>query len=150
MLLLRASGEINGRPVDLRAVTGAERAAESGVSSAAPLIALADAVVGADDAALAVARRRVVDEMSPVQLVDAVAVASNFERMVRVADATGIPLDGPVEVLTSDVREGLGINRFTAAANTPAGGILRRMVTPLLRPLLGQLVRIAASRAKAD
>lgn len=150
MLLLRASSEINGRQVDLRAVTDAERAADSGVPNAAVLIALADAMVGDDDAALASARTRVADEMGPAPLVDAVAVASNFERMVRIADATGIPLDAPVEIMTSDVREHLGINRFSAAANQPAGGLVRRMITPVLRPLLTTVLRAVGRRGKGD
>ena len=148
MLLLRASGEISGREVDLRAVTDPEHAAECGVAHAAELIALADAMVGADDAVLAAARQRVVDELGPAHLVDAAAVASNFERMVRIADATGIPLDAPVEIMTSDVREQLGINAFTAAANTPTPGVLRRMATPILRPVLGRFLRAVGSRWK--
>jgi hypothetical protein len=149
VLLLRASSEISGREVDLRAVTDGNRVAESGVVNAAALIALADGMVGDGEEALASARKRIIDEMGPAELVDAAAVASNFERMVRIADATGIPLDDPVEIMTSDVREDLGINRFTAAANTPAGGVLRRMITPLLRPLLSSVLRIAGRRWKA-
>jgi hypothetical protein len=73
---------------------------------------------------------------------------TNFERMVRIADATGIPLDDPVEILTSDVREGLGINDFTAAANTPAGGLVRRALAPALRPILGGVLRYVGSRRR--
>ena len=105
MLLLRASSEISGRAVDLKAVTDPEHAPDCGVAHAAALVALADAMVGEDDGALVAARQRVLDELGPAHLVDAAAVASNFERMVRIADATGIPLDDPVEIMTSDIRE---------------------------------------------
>jgi hypothetical protein len=144
-LLLRASSEVSGREADVSAVTDPEQAAESGVANAATLIALADAMVG-DDEALARARRRVLDEMGAAQLVDVVAVASNFERMVRIADATGIPLDDPVEIMTSDERERLGINRYTAAANTAPAGLVRRALTPVLRPVLSGVLRFVGNR----
>lgn len=146
MLLLRASSEVAGKEVDLRAVVDGDRAAASGVAHASALVALADAIVADDEAALRQARARVLEEMGPQQLVDAAAVASNFERMVRIADATGIALDDPVEILTSDIRAELGIDRFTAAANTPRPGRLRRLLTPLLRPVLARALRLLGSR----
>lgn len=145
-MLLRASSEIRGAEVDLRVLTEPELAAVSGVAHAGALIALADAMVGEDDEALAQARQRVIAELGPLGLVDAVAVASHFERMVRIADATGIPLDDPVEIMTSDVRHSLGIDRFTAAANTPPGGFVRRAFTPILRILLGLALRFIGAR----
>jgi hypothetical protein len=41
-------------------------------------------------------------------------VASNFERMVRIADATGIHLDERMESLSQEVRDALHLERFTA------------------------------------
>jgi len=139
---------VNGHPVDLHAVADPERAAACGVAHAAVLLALADTMVGEDEATLARARQRVVADLGPAQLVDAAAVVSNFERMVRIADATGIPLDDPVEIMTSDVRDGLGINRFTAAANTPAAGWVRKALAPALRPILGGVLRFVGSRRR--
>jgi hypothetical protein len=147
-LLLRASGELTGAPVDLRAVVDPAHAAASGVASGELLLALSDALVGGDDAALARVHARVVRALGPAVLVDAVAVASNFERMVRIADGTGIPLDAPVEIATADVRAALGIDHFAAAANTPAPGFLRRRLTPLLGPILRRLVRAVGRRAR--
>ena len=51
-------------------------------------------------------------------MVDAAGVASNFERMVRIADATGIQLDKRMEVLSQAVREALHLERFTAYKET--------------------------------
>ncbi|MEM7019031.1 MAG: hypothetical protein AAF512_17025, partial [Pseudomonadota bacterium] len=76
------------------------------------------AMAGDDDAALAEARQRVMDEMGPAEMVDAAGIASNFERMVRIADGCGIALDERMTVMTEDIRENLGINAFTAAANS--------------------------------
>jgi hypothetical protein len=147
VLLLRASSEVEGAAVDLRAVVDPARAAASGVAHGEVLLALADAMVGGDDAALALARARVARALGGAGLVDAVAVAANFERMVRIADGTGIPLDAPVAIATTDVRAALGIDGFIAAANTPPPGPLRRLLTPLLQPLLNRLLRAVGRRA---
>ena len=149
MLLLRASSEVDGTRVDLRAVVDPRRADASGVAGAEPLLALTDALVAGDDAALAAARERVIEELGATVLVDAVAVASNFERMVRIADGTGIPLDAAVEIATSDVRRDLGIDGFAAAACTPRPALLRRLLTPVLRPLLRLSLRLIGGRRGA-
>jgi hypothetical protein len=144
-MLLRASGEKQGREIDAGAVTaGCEQAAASGVTHAAELLAFADACVAEDDAALAQAREALLAAVGPAALVDAAAVVSNFERMVRVADGTGIPLDAPIAALTAEMRRELGIDRFASAANTPAPGWLARALARWARPLLPRLLRLAA------
>jgi hypothetical protein len=141
-LLLRASGAVAGRRLDPLAVTRDDAAATSGVAHAATLLAFADAVVGADDEALARARAAVLGAMGPAALVDAAAVASNFERMVRVADGTGIPLDPALVMLTEPLRAALDIDRFGAAANTPAPGLLLRLAGRLVRPVAFPALRL--------
>jgi len=112
--LLRASSEHHGTAVNLSALTDPE-AAVSGVEHGSVLIAFAEAIVGDDDAVLAQVRQAVIEAMSPEALVDAAGVASNFERMVRIADATGIPLDERMDALSKEVREQLHLERFTAS-----------------------------------
>lgn len=149
MLLLRASGESTGRDVDLASVTaGARAAAGSGVAHGEALVAFAEGVAGEDDAELARARAALLAEMGPAALVDAAGVASNFERMVRIADATGIPLDAPVAALTEDVRRELGIDGFAAAAHTPPPGPLARVLARALRPLVPTIARLIARAAR--
>ena len=48
-------------------------------------------------------------------MVDAAAVAANFERMTRIADATGIPLGETLEQPTAEVRKELDLDRFARA-----------------------------------
>jgi hypothetical protein len=98
-LLLRASGAVTGNAVDPAAVTDDAAAAGSGIDHAETLLAFAEATVKGSDTELARARTRLQDELGPECLVDAAAVVSNFERMVRIADSTGIPLDTPVNVM---------------------------------------------------
>lgn len=153
-MLLRASGEMTGLAVDPTAVVDGAAAAASGVPHAPVLVRFAEAMVGEDDAALADARAALASELGPERLVDAAAVASNFERMVRIADGTGIPLDIPVAVLASDVRTTLGLDRFASAARTPAVGMAGRAIAavlgPVLRGVLRGVGRIRGTRAKAN
>jgi hypothetical protein len=118
-MLLRASGEATGQAFDLHAVTGGTATARSGVVHEEALLALTEAMVSDDEEALATARTRVLEELGSEALVDAAAVASNFERMVRIADATGIPLDSFLDEMTVDIRAELNLARFESTASAP-------------------------------
>ena len=80
------------------------------------LLAFADAVVGADDAALEAARDALKSACGSEVLVDTAAVVANFQRMVRIADSTGIPLDTGMTGLTAGIRDELGLNEFASAS----------------------------------
>ena len=75
------------------------------------LIAFADAIVGTDPAEITVARNALVDAMGELAMVDAAGVAANFQRMVRIADSTGIPL-GAMEDFSAEVRRELELEEF--------------------------------------
>ena len=76
----------------------------------AELVAFAEAsVTGAQT--LAQSRAAVVEALGPAAKVDAAGVASNFERMVRIADSTGIELGDLLEQASADVRDALGLER---------------------------------------
>ncbi len=105
-------------------------------------MALAEALVGDDDDALHAAREAALAALGPEGLVDAVAVASNFQRMVRIADGTGIPLDGPLRVVSEELRDQLGLERFAASANTPASSAASRLAGRLIRPVAFRLMRL--------
>ena len=89
-------------------------AAASGVEHGNLLIAFAEAIVGDDDTTLTHARHAVIEGLSPEAMVDAAGVASNFERMVRIADATGIQLGERMAALSQETRDALHLERFTA------------------------------------
>jgi len=95
-------------------LTDHEAASTSGVEHGALLIAFAEAMVSGDEATLTHARHAVIEVMSPEAMVDAAGVVSNFERMVRIADATGIPLDARMAALSQEVRDELHLERFMA------------------------------------
>ena len=106
----------------------ADPAVESGVPHGRALLEFASAVagvaagvdgsgsgsgaVGADAAQLARTREGLRSEMGDAGVADAGAVASNFERMVRIADAIGIELGDWMETFTEGVRSDLALERL--------------------------------------
>ena len=72
----------------------------------AELVAFAEAIVTG-----AQSRAAVAETLGPEAMVDAAGVASNFERMVRIADSTGIELGDLLEQASADVRDALGLER---------------------------------------
>ncbi|MEM7290925.1 MAG: alkylhydroperoxidase-related (seleno)protein, partial [Pseudomonadota bacterium] len=48
----------------------------------------------------------------------AAGVAANFQRMVRIADSIGIPIDDMTTELGQSVRDELELTRFHSAQNT--------------------------------
>jgi len=127
-------------------VNDGKAASASGVAHADALVVLAEALVGEDEAALVEARRRAIDELGAEAFVDAVAVASNFERMVRIADGTGIPLDTPVNLVSEDVRDELNLGRFAAAAHTPEVSAWQRPLGRVLRRLMPRILKLVGAR----
>ena len=96
--------------MDVRAL--ADPAVESGVANGRTLLEFASAVAGRDDAELARSREVLRAEMGDAGVADASAVAANFERMVRIADAIGIELGDWMESFTEDVRADLSLDRL--------------------------------------
>ena len=58
-------------------------------------------------------RDAVIEAVGAEAMVDAAGVVSNFERMVRIADSTGIELGERLEQASADVRDALGLTRPT-------------------------------------
>lgn len=106
-MLLRGSGEHTGDDYDLTAIV-AEGVADGGVASGAALTAYADAFF-TDGSGFAAARERLRREVGEEASVDAAAVLAIFNAVVRIADATGIPLEDTKARLSVDIRDALGL-----------------------------------------
>ena len=82
---------------------------------------------------LASARDAVLAEFGHAGLVEACLTVSVFNGLTRVADATGIALDGGTMAATSDVRAELGLDAMLGAQNTgtvaSAGGAPREVAS---------------------
>jgi hypothetical protein len=93
------------------------------------------------------ARHELVAALGSAALVEASLTVGAFNGLTRVADATGIALDGGTLAATRDVRADLGLNDFTGARNTGAavragGAVLRpNAVDELFRDAPGSSTR---------
>ena len=76
------------------------------------LTRFAEAIVSRDRDQIGSARQALALAMGDAAMVDAGGVASNFERMVRIADGTGIPLGEGLEGFSAKTREQLDIDRW--------------------------------------
>jgi len=122
----------------------------TGVAYGAELIAFADAVVARcrdvamsrcrDVAETRDAAQKSVDDAGVVDAAVIIAIA-NFQRMVRIADGTEISIDGPLDVLSSDIRYKIGVNEFSSAEGRGKNGPIRRLVAPLMRGVFTHLMR---------
>ncbi len=113
-MLLRGSGRHTGDEYDLAAIVE-DGAAGGGVAAGAALTAYADAFFE-DWNRFAAARDRLHEEIGAEALVDAAGVLAIFNAVVRIADATGIPLEEQKARMSDDFRGALGIDDYPAAA----------------------------------
>ena len=127
--------------MDLEAITKGAGDEVAGVAFGAELIAYADAGV-ARSTDVPETRDAVHKSMGDAGVVDAAAVIANFQRMVRIADGTGIPIDGPLDVLSADIRHEIGINEFPSAEGRGRNGTLRRLAAPLMRLAMARFMRL--------
>ena len=83
--------------------------------------------LGGDEEAFSEARTDLVAQMGEKAMVDAAGVVSNFQRMDRIADSTGIPSDAPMMIAQQEYVDQLGLDRYGSAGNTPKMPWLKRL-----------------------
>src|SRR5215216_2010104 len=105
--MLRWSSTENGQPLDLAAVADGRRGV--GLEHGDALLRFASACGGTDETELEAARAALISETDEAFMVDAAAVAANFEMMTRLADGTGAAM--PTERLqrSAEAIETMGI-----------------------------------------
>lgn len=139
--MLSLSADLSDATVNLQMINGDEAATVGDVPHAKVLMKFAEAFARRDDTALNEAREDLLQEAGPAVLVDAAGVAANFQRMVRIADSTGIPLDERNVALTAGVRKELKLSRFDSAKNTPSAGLKTRLMSLIARPLAKRMLK---------
>ena len=144
--MLRASIEYYGRDADVRVITEGAKLGDAGIPHGERLATFAEAAVKGDAAELATARDALRDAAGSAALVDAAAVVGNFERMVRIADGSGIPLDDPVAMVSADLREELGLDAFGGAERNAEIRGLRRLAGRMLAKVLPTALRFMRPR----
>jgi hypothetical protein len=116
--MLRVSAESSSTDVNLQLINGGSNE-NSTVAFSHELMSFATAVASRDEAELASSREKLLEASSAEVLIDAAAVAGNFQRMVRIADAVGIPIDIASLQRVNVAVEQLELRRFRSAGNTP-------------------------------
>jgi hypothetical protein len=116
--MLRESINAEGDTVDLEGLTDSSCKEIAGIEHSKILLEFSDVFMSRDAQALAEVRDRLAQEMGMAAVVDAAGVASNFQRMDRIADATGLRSDGMIQELQADLVDQLGLDKYASAANT--------------------------------
>lgn len=112
MVLLRGSGEHAGETYGDKAAIDAD--ADSGVPHGQLLLRYAEAAVENHDD-LANRRDAVRAALGDAALVDAAAVIAIFQAVVKIADATGIPLEDAKAAASTEFRAELGLDAYKSA-----------------------------------
>ena len=89
------------------------------VPGGALLIEYAEAFYDAPDDLVDI-RDRIEQELGAGAAVDAAAIVAIYDAVVKIADATGIPIEEQKAEMSEDIRKHLGINDFPSAG--PATG----------------------------
>jgi hypothetical protein len=147
--MLSMSADLTNTDVDLQMINGVETATTGGVEFARELMKFAEAVASRDEQALAQTREQLLQAAGNDVLVDAAGVAANFQRMVRIADSAGIPIDERNIILSADIRENLDLGRFGSASNSRPVTWLDRLRAILLRPVAKMILRRVDRRANS-
>jgi len=144
--MLSLSADLTETTVNLQMINGDESATEGGVDHAGALMKFAETYARRDEPALAEARERLLSEAGPEVLVDAAGVAANFQRMVRIADSIGIPLDERNVALTASVRKELDLQRFASSKNTPDSSLKIKLLGLVAKPLAKIMLKRMGSK----
>lgn len=145
--MLSLSADTTSSNINLNMVTGsADAAAASDLEWATELMDFAAAIASREEDALQNARSHLLSVASPEVVVDAACVAANFQRMVRIADATGIPVDAERQPMMDAAAEQLDLRSFESAKNTPELGRFKKLLGPVQRRLAPMMMRRMAKK----
>ena len=119
--MLSLSMKVKERAVDLQLINGELCEAGGSVKFGNELMKFSEAIASRDATAVQASREHLTEIAGADVVIDAAAVAANFQRMVRIADSTGIPLDESNVAFTADIRSQLDLGRFQSAHNSGLG-----------------------------
>jgi hypothetical protein len=119
-MMLSLSAKTTETAIDLQMVNGSSASDAQGIPFANELARFAEAIAQRDTAKIKRTRDKLVKVAGDAVMIDAAAVAANFQRMVRIADSMGIPIDEKNIEAGAGIREELELSRFASAQNTPS------------------------------
>jgi hypothetical protein len=141
--MLSLNADMLQKDVDLQVVNGN---GDGGVQYGAELSKFVEAVASQNESALTQARKALLDVAGCYVLVDAASVAGNSQRIVRIADATDIPVDGMMGALSGSIQDDLNLRRFESSHNTPATTFIQKIIATPLRLLAPLFFGLANAR----
>ena len=119
-MMLSLSAKTTETAIDLHMVNGAPASESQGIPYASELANFAEAIAKREASTIDQSRAALLEIAGEEVMVDAAAVAANFQRMVRIADSMGIPIDEKNIEVGAEVRQELELTRFASAQNTPS------------------------------
>ena len=108
--MLRVSVSQSSLQVDLSGLRTGDSRALDAIPNARTLIGLVDAFMDHEPEHLANIRDEAASVIGELGVIEAIGVAANFQRMVRIASGTGIPIDEPDPEFGTAVRAALNLN----------------------------------------
>ena len=117
-MMLSVSMQHEGKDVDLTGIIEGADAVDDAIPQGKILTRFVEALLGGDNNDIVMARDNLIEAVGGDAFVDACGVIGHFERMTRLADATGIPLDEGTVEGTVDIRADLGLNDYSMAGQT--------------------------------
>ena len=124
----------------------ADAAVGSDLEWARELMDFAGAIASRDDEALQTTRSQLLSVAGPEVVVDAACVAANFQRMVRIADATAIPIDAARQPMMDAAAEQLELRKFESSKYTPELSKIKKLLGPVQRILAPMVMRRIANK----
>jgi len=119
-MMLSLSANTTETAIDLQMVNGSAASDSQGIPFATELANFAEAIAERDAGKIDRTRDKLIRAAGEVVMVDAAAVAANFQRMVRIADSMGIPIDDKNVEAGAGIRQELDLGQFASAQNTPS------------------------------
>lgn len=116
--MLRESIQATGTSPNLNGLADPNCTEIEDIPHSKVLLEFVNAFMSRDLQKLAVARDNLEKEMGAEALIDAIAVAANFQRMVRIADSTGIPSNPQMREMQAELVKPLGLDKYVSAGNT--------------------------------
>ena len=119
-MMLSLSANTTETAIDLQMINGCSANETQEIPFASELTNFAEAVAQRDATDISRTRDELVQVAGEEVTVDAAGVVANFQRMVRIADSMGIPIDEKRVEPGADIRLELNLGRFESAQNTPS------------------------------
>ena len=138
--LLEATARNAGIDIDLQSLVQGDRI-DSGIPASKELLAFTEAVFREDKVQLPKTRQTLIETLGSKEMVDTGCIIGNFQRMNRIANGTGIAVDGYLQPSSEHLGKKLGMTNFDSYNNTPSPSWLKRCANTITRPFFSRLLK---------